>query len=103
MRGLSALGWLRIVDGGDDLQAVLVQLRRVQADVVDDDDDLRVALARVEAELAGAARDDQADVAVRASRWPGPFPRPPRVISSASWGFRGRWSWALSYSRSMCS
>ena len=49
----------------DDLQAVLVQFRRIEGDVVDDDDDLRIGrLARVEAEVAGAARDDQADVAV---------------------------------------
>ena len=51
--------------GGDDLQAVLVELGGIEADGVGDDDDLRVGrLARVEAEAAGAAGDDEADVAV---------------------------------------
>ena len=51
MRGFSAFGMVADRRRRDDLQAVLVQLRRVQADVVDDDDDLRIGgLARVEAE-----------------------------------------------------
>src|SRR5258705_104118 len=49
----------------DDLQALVVDLGRVQGDVVDDDDDLRLGgLARVKAERAGATADHQADVAV---------------------------------------
>src|SRR5690606_38386458 len=49
--------------GGDDLQAVLVQLGRVEDDRVGDDDDLRVArLARVEPEAAGPSGDDEPDV-----------------------------------------
>ena len=51
--------------GRDDFQAVLVELRRIETNVIDNDDDLRVGrLARVEAEAAGPARHDQADVAV---------------------------------------
>ena len=46
--------------GGDDLQAVLVQLFGVKADVVGDDDDLRVGrLPRVEPQAAGASGDDR--------------------------------------------
>src|SRR5260370_37736986 len=56
-----------IANGGDrdDLHAVFVKLRRVEADVVDDDDDLGIAgLARIEAESAGPARHNRADVTV---------------------------------------
>src|SRR5262249_5383278 len=58
---------------GRQLQAVLVQLRRVQGDVVDDDDHLRVAgLARVQPQVAGAARHQRPDVAVLLARRPDP-------------------------------
>ena len=51
--------------GRDDLQAVVVQLFRIEADVVGDDDDLRVGrLARIETQAARAPGDDQADVGV---------------------------------------
>ena len=51
--------------GRDDLQAVIVQLFGIEADVVGDDDDLGVGrLARVEAQAAGAPGDDDADVGV---------------------------------------
>ena len=51
--------------GGDDLQALLVQLLGIERDVIGDDDHLRIAGAvGIEAQRAGAAGDDQADVAV---------------------------------------
>ena len=51
--------------GGDDLQTVFVKLFGIEADVVGDDDDLRVGgLAGVEAQAAGSAGDDDADVGV---------------------------------------
>ena len=65
MRGSN--GFVRHLAGrrGDDLDAAGVQLARVDADVGDDDDHARArAGARVDAELAGAARDDEANVAV---------------------------------------
>src|SRR5262249_26626805 len=50
---------------GDDLHAFFVELGWIEADVIDDDDDLRVGtLVGVEAEGAGAAGDDETDVAV---------------------------------------
>jgi hypothetical protein len=60
IRGLTTSG-----RGRDDFQAVLVQLFRVEADVIGDDDDLGIGgLARIEAKAACAARDDHADVGV---------------------------------------
>src|SRR5262249_42872298 len=51
---------------GDDLHALVVRPLRIEADVIDDDDDLRwsVALVGVDAEAAGAAGDDGAYVAL---------------------------------------
>ena len=50
----------------DDLQAMLVKLRGVEADLVGDDDDLRIGrLPGVEAQAAGAPGDDDADVGIR--------------------------------------
>ena len=48
----------------DDLHARSRTVPADTGDVVDDDDDLRLAVARIEAQCAGAARDEQADVAV---------------------------------------
>ena len=62
---IDGVGMIASRRGRDDLQAVVVQLFRVEADVVGDDDDLRVGrLARVEAQAAGPAGDDEADVGV---------------------------------------
>src|SRR6516165_6678350 len=50
---------------GHDLQTMLVKLRRIKRDVIDDDDDLRIGrLARIEAQRAGPAGDDEANIAV---------------------------------------
>ena len=89
--------------GGDDLQAVLVQLGRVEADLVGDDDDLRVGrLARVEAEAARAAGDDDADVA-SVSLLAATVVDDRLAISSRGIGISGGSTWADSYSRSTCS
>ena len=51
--------------GRDDLQAMLVKLFGVEADLIGNDDDLGVGrFARVEAQAAGAPGDDHADVGV---------------------------------------
>src|SRR6266481_858203 len=49
----------------DDLHAVFVKLGRIEADVVDDNYDLRVGgLAGIEAERAGPTGHDRPDIAV---------------------------------------
>ena len=59
------LGWLRVTRSRDDRHALLVHLARVQLDRVGDDEDRGLrALGGREAQVAGAAGDHQADVAV---------------------------------------
>src|SRR5262249_15468670 len=49
--------------GRHDLQAMLVEFGRVERDVINNDDDLRIGrFARIIADRAGAARDNQPDV-----------------------------------------
>src|SRR5215203_4615261 len=50
---------------GRDGHAVLVHLWRIHRDVIDNDDDLRIAAsARIEAKRPGPARDDRADITI---------------------------------------